>query len=171
MIVLSHSKSFLCPLWENASISVRSAFRIDRVRVNQNQDASIITLWDVHDDCITENDRRHEQARAYLINGDPTKERAVAESLRPMLEAFVRVAYPEVFPPGTLFRPFLTACDQRKGTATELLKEADIVELRRLLDYANEFHHDTNPAYQTATISGQELTNFCEKTLVFARRA
>ena len=170
MIVLSHSKPFLCPLWEDASAATRSAFRIDRVRVNQNQDASTITLWDVHDDCITENDRRHERARAYLNNGDPGLERAVAESLRPILEAFVRVAYPEVFPPGTLFRPFLAACDQRKGTATELLNASDIIELRRLLDYANEFHHDTNPAYQTATINGQELTDFCEKTLAFARR-
>lgn len=171
MIVLSHSKPFLCPLWENAAPTLRSAFRIDRMRVNQNQDASTITLWDVHDDCITENDRRHEQARTYLTNGDPALERNVASSLRPILEQFMRVAYPEAFPPGTLLGPFIGACERFRGTAGQLLSAADIVELRRLLDYANDFHHDSNPAWQTAVINGQELTDFCEKTLAFARRA
>ena len=99
MIVLSHSKPFLCSLWENAATNIRSAFRIGRLRVN-NQEASTIAFWDVHDDCITENDRRHHQARAYLSIGDPNVERSVAESLRPMMEAFMRVALSRSFSAG-----------------------------------------------------------------------
>ena len=171
MIVLSHSKPFLCPLWQDTPSTIRTALRIDRLRDGRNQDASTITPWNVHDDCVSENDRRHEQALSYLQNANPAIERAVATSLRPMLEAFMRVAYPSVFPPGTLFRQFLTVCEQRRGTPQEVLRAADMQELRRILDYANEFHHDTNPAYQTVLINSQELTDFCTRTIAFARRA
>lgn len=51
-----------------------------------------------------------------------------------------------------------------------ILSQADIVELRDILDYANKFHHDTNPAYETEAINDQELAHFCDRTLRFARR-
>jgi hypothetical protein len=46
----------------------------------------------------------------------------------------------------------------------------DIAELRLLLNYANRFHHDTNPAWQTAAINDAELSDFAQRTLVFASR-
>ena len=68
------------------------------------------------------------------------------------------------------FGPFIGICNQRVGTAGEILSQADIVELRDILDYANKFHHDTNPAYETEAINDQELAHFCDRTLRFARR-
>lgn len=171
MIVLSHSKPFLCPLWQDTPATLGTALRIDRVRSGQNQDASTITAWNVHADCVSEHDRRHEQVLSYIQNADPATERAVATALRPILEAFMRVAYPAAFPPGTLLGPFLNVCGQRQGTHREILNAADIQELRQILDYANDFHHDTNPAYQTVLINSQELTDFCQRTIAFARRA
>lgn len=41
---------------------------------------------------VTEHDRRYADVVAYLNQADPTMERRVAEALRPMLEAFARVA-------------------------------------------------------------------------------
>ena len=43
-------------------------------------------------------------------------------------------------------------------------------ELRDLLDYANQFHHDTNPAWQTVTINDSELTHFSQRVMAFTRR-
>jgi hypothetical protein len=80
------------------------------------------------------------------------------------------VAYPEEFPPGMLLGPFINFCEQRKGTANQLLNAADITELRDLLDYANKFHHDTNAAWETELINDQQLVHFCGGTLSFARR-
>ena len=171
MIVLSHSKSFLCPLWQDATPTLRTALRIDRVRDGQNQDASTITEWNVHADCVSEHDRRHEQISAYIQNSDPTIERAVAADLRPVLESFMRVAYPGVFPPGTLLGHFANICTQRLAAGRQILSAVDIQELREILDYANEFHHDTNPAYQTQNINSQELTDFCRRTLAFTQRS
>ncbi|MFV1737623.1 MULTISPECIES: AAA family ATPase [Phaeobacter] len=165
MIVLSHSKPFLCALWEGADVVTRSAMRIAR-----NGAGSTLAVWDVRQDCITEHDRRHELVRDYLVAGDPARERTVAAALRPILEAFMRVAYPAAFPPGFLLGPFIGLCQQRAGAGNQILTAHDTAELRALLDYANRFHHDTNAAWETAAINDQELSHFCERTLAFAQR-
>jgi wobble nucleotide-excising tRNase len=171
MFVLSHSKSFLCALWQDGPRGQGTALRIDRTRDGQNRDASTTATWNVHADCISENDRRHEMVLGFVQSANPAIEREVAAALRPILEAFMRVAYSTVFPPGTLLGPFLNACQHRLGTTQEILNEADIEELRRLVDYGNGFHHDSNPAYQTVLINSHELTDFCQRTLAFAWRA
>lgn len=166
VIVLSHSKPFLCALWEGADTTERSAMIIRR-----DGAGSSLAVWDVRQDCITEHDRRHELVAAYIQAGNPATERQVAGALRPILEAFMRVAYPGAFPPGSLLGPFIGVCQQRLGAPTQILGQADIAELRALLDYANRFHHDTNPAWETAAINDQELTHFCHRTLAFAQHA
>jgi hypothetical protein len=125
--------------------------------------------WDVNQDLITDHDRHHALLRNYVdaAQGD---RREVAEALRPTLEAFMRVAYPQHFRPGTLLGPFRGLCEQRVGTPNEVMNQADIDELRRLTDYGNHFHHDSNPAYRTQAINDAELLDFTKRTLAFAKR-
>lgn len=165
VIVLSHSKSFLCHLWEQANRNGSTAFR-----VNRGKSGSELAVWDVRHDSVSEHDKRHELARSYLAAADPAKERDVAAALRHMLEAFMRVACPEYFPPGKLLGPFISQCDQMLNTGNEILKAIDITELKALLRYANKFHHDTNPAWQTESINDTELVDFTERTLLFTSR-
>ena len=165
MVVLSHSKAFLCALWEDADKTARSATRINRLG-----DGSTLDVWPVQQDCITEHDRRHKQVTEYIQAGNPATERVVAAALRPILEAFMRVAYPADFPPGTLLGRFIQTCQQSHGKSNEILTVDDTSELRMLLDYANKFHHDTNPAWETASISDQELQGFARRTLQFTSR-
>jgi wobble nucleotide-excising tRNase len=165
LIVLSHSKPFLCNLWEGASTADRSAIRLVRAAAG-----STFAAWDVRQDCITEHDRRHELVTGYLQAADPAIERQVAAALRPILEAFARVAYPTAFQPGGLLGPFIGICEQRVNTPGKILSQTDIAELRALLDYANLFHHDSNPAWATQIINDQALVNFAQRTLAFARR-
>lgn len=166
VIVLSHSKPFLIALWKVAPRNDRSAIRIARAAVG-----SALELWDVDHDSITEHDRRFARATAYVQHADPAQERMVAADLRHMLEAFLRVAYPNHFPPGAMVGQFWTLCQQRTNTPNQILNQADTLELRSLLDYANRYHHDTNPTYQTEYINDAELTNFATRTLAFIRRS
>jgi hypothetical protein len=129
----------------------------------------VARAWDVHRDCVTEHDRRHALLREYT-NAPGMNEREVAQSLRPVLESFLRVAYPEHFAPGALLGTFRGLCQQRIGTLQEILTQADIEELRNLTEYANRFHHDTNSAWQTARINDAELLGFVRRTVEFARR-
>ena len=164
VIVLSHSKTFLCGLWEGADAADRTAMRVSR-----DGAGSTLAAWDVRQDCITEHDKRHEMVTRYLQAANPAEERMVAIALRFILEAFSRVAYPAEFQPGSLLGPFIGVCQQRVNTPEQVLRQADIDELRDLLTYANLFHHDSNPAYATQAINDQALAQFSRRTLAFAR--
>jgi wobble nucleotide-excising tRNase len=165
LIVLSHSKPFLCTLWDSNNGPIKTALSIIR-----DGNGSTLAVWDVRQDCITEHDRRHELILAYIASGTPATARETATALRPTLEAFARVAYPEAFPPGTMVGHFITTCRNRISAGNPLLSQADTDELRAILDYANKFHHDTNAAYATEAINDQELNQFCQRTIAFTRR-
>ncbi|WP_298288079.1 AAA family ATPase [Novosphingobium sp.] len=163
VIVLSHSKPFLCAMWADADTQLRSA-----IRINRDGNGSTLAAWDVNQDCITEHDRRHAMVSEYIRAANAASERAVAQALRPILEAFLRVAYPADFPPGKMLGPFIAVCRQRLGQANQIMGQSDIDELDRLRNYANRFHHDSNPAWQTAQINDQELAGFARRVLTFA---
>ncbi|HMQ17095.1 MAG TPA: AAA family ATPase, partial [Phycisphaerae bacterium] len=163
VIVLSHNKAFLCRLWEGATPDVRTALEVAR-----DGAGSTIRPWDVTQDCISEHDRRHAMLRGYMQTAAGNA-RDVARAIRPTLEAYLRVACPEHFPPGTLLGPFRHLCDQRVGTPQEILGRAASDELRDLTEYANRFHHDTNSAWETEVVNDAELRGFVERTLAFIR--
>lgn len=164
VIVLSHSRAFLCRVWSGADPDSTAAMEIIRDR-----DGSTLAPWAIDRDALTEHDRRHVLLRDFLDGGgaDP---RETAQSIRPLLEAFIRVAYPQHFGPGVLLGAFRGVCAQRVGTAEEVLDAADTLELRELVEYANLFHHETNPAWQTAAINETELRGFVRRALDFTRR-
>ncbi len=165
MVVMSHSKPFLLGVWEKCQQLPKAALEVRRFGTG-----STLVPWDVNDAMVTEHDRRYAAAAAYLQQADPAVERRVADSLRPMLEAFCRVAYPVDVPPGTLLGPFHALCAQRLGGPRETMSAANAQELRAILDYANRFHHDTNAAYATELINDAELMDFTRRTLAFIRR-
>lgn len=164
VIILSHSKPFLCNIWDHMAPTLRGALQLVR-----DGDASRIEPWDVTRDMVTEHDRRHELLRGYLAASTPNN-RPVAEALRPVLEAFLRVAYPAAFGPGTMLGEFRNHCQQLLGTPRQVLDQADITELRALTEYGNQFHHDTNPAWQTQHINDAELLGYVQRVLAFTQR-
>lgn len=164
VIVLSHDKRFLGRIWNGADPTIRSALEIVR-----DGNGSTVRPWDVAQDSVTEHDRRHARLRDYVTSGNGDQ-RETARAIRPHLEAFLRVACPEHFPPGKLLGPFLGLCRQRVGQADEVLDGATTQELRELVEYANRFHHDTNPAWETEVINDAELRSFVDRALAFARR-
>jgi wobble nucleotide-excising tRNase len=164
VIVLSHDKPFLCRVWDGTDRDQRAALEIARDGLG-----STIRAWDVNQDSVTEHDRRHALLREYRT-GAGSNNRQVAASLRPMIEQFLRVAYPEHFPPGTLLGPFRNLCEQRIGTSAEILDQADTRELCNLVEYANRFHHDTNPAWEIERVNDTELLDFVNRTYYFTRR-
>jgi len=118
---------------------------------------------------VFEHDKRHELVCSYLNAANRAVEREVA--LRPIMEAFARVAFPQYFPPGSMLGGFHQRCEQRTDTADEILTAVETTKLRAVLDYANRFHHDSNPAWETETINDAELADFAERTLGFASKS
>lgn len=164
LIILSHAKPFLCQLWEGVDKSIaREALQIAR-----HGAGSTLREWIVHHDLITEHDKRHASIREYLDSSTPGN-RKVAEALRPVLERFVRVAYPDWFAPGDMLGKFVNLCQQRRDKSDQIMDAARTQELDDILAYANHFHHDTNRAYETEVVNDGALSGFARRTLAFTR--
>jgi wobble nucleotide-excising tRNase len=161
VIVLSHNKPFLRQLWELADSSMRAALEIVR-----EGSGSTLSVWDVAQDSITEHDRRDAKLRDYLANG-AGEMREIARSIRPHLETFLRVAYPEHFPPGSMIGPFIAHCERVVGTTEEILNDGSICELRDINEYARRYHHQ---GWETEPINDGALRGFVERVLRFVRR-
>lgn len=165
IIALSHSKPFLFGLWRDTEASERSALTIHRVT-----DGSNLAAWDIESDSAGPHSRRYELVEEYLRASDAAKEREVAQSLRPILEAFLRGAFPHAFRGLITLGQFQDQSSRRLGTERELLNEADTSRLGTLIEYSNQFHHETNSAFAAAVINDQELTRYCRMVLAFTRR-
>ncbi|MCB5259460.1 MAG: AAA family ATPase [Candidatus Cloacimonetes bacterium] len=161
VIVSSHSKSFLCNIWARADRDNRASLQI--IRDGRN---STIIDWNVDDDSYTEHDRLFGLLDAY-VNGERVNIREVAIAIRPYLEGYLRVRCPKYFVPGTHLGPFIHVCRDRIGSPEQILNELQINELDDIKEFANRFHHDTNPNWQTADINDGALNGFIRRTLTF----
>ncbi len=161
VIVLSHNKPFLCEVWKGTDQKECRPLEIIQVG-----DTSSVRGWDVSQDAITEHDQRHSLLQEYLSTNSGDK-REVASSIRTHLEGFLRVACPGDFPPGKLLGPFIGDCRQKLGTPNEIINKKMMTELDEILEYANRFHHATNPAWVTEEINATELSGFVKRTLTY----
>lgn len=162
VISLSHSKPFLCRIWKNHFTDQKSALIVQR-----KDQGSTICEWDVSEDQISEYDRNHQKLRNYLSNPDDPRGTAIA--LRPVLEGFMRVTCPEYFPPGTMLGKFIRYCKSQLTSGSQILSEVKINELDNIKEYANKFHHDSNPAWETEAINDQQLNGFVSRVLDFVK--
>jgi wobble nucleotide-excising tRNase len=166
LILLSHDKAFLGRVWEGIG---RDASICRPLKIRRAGQASIIEDWDIGTDSVTEHDRNHSLLRDYVRNGPGADSRPVAVALRPLLEGFVRVAFPEHCPPRPrAFSEFIGLCQQRVNTGSEILNAQDLSELSELRDYGNLFHHETNAAWETVAINDAELHAYVARALKFA---
>jgi len=161
VIVLSHSKLFLARIWQHTDHASTATLSVTR-----DGNGSTLAGWNLHEDSVTEYDKRHAQLREYMAanTGNP---RGVAQSIRPVLEGYMRVVCPEHFPPGQLLGPFRGIAQQRAEADTPIMAHERLTELGHLVEYANRFHHDTNPAWDVEHINDAELRGFVQRTLAF----
>ncbi len=165
VVVLSHSKPFLCQFWEDDQMRQH----IVPLKIARHSPGSKLERWDIQAEWYTEHDRRQELMLAYLKSAASVDARQVAESIRPHLEACCRVAFPEVAKPGKLLGPIINDLRQRAGGPDALLDATGCTELDEIKDYGNKFHHDGSPAWRAPAINDRELEGFVKRTLKFIR--
>jgi wobble nucleotide-excising tRNase len=164
VIVLCHLRAFLCDIWEPSDKDNTTALIISRATNN----TSSIASWDVSSDALTEYDKRHKVLRDY-VEVDTQNKGYVAQCLRLVMEKYLRTAFPEHCTPGTSLGNFRNHVDNLFKKGQSIMSDVDMRELRHITEYANKFHHDTNPAWETEHINDQELLGFVNRVLNFVK--
>jgi wobble nucleotide-excising tRNase len=164
VIILCHLRAFLCDIWEHSDKDNTTALIISRATNN----TSSIASWDVSSDALTEYDKRHKALRDY-VNEDTQNKRYIAQCLRPVMEKYLRIAFPAHCLPGTSLGNFKNHVDNLFRKGQRIMSDGDMRELRNITEYANKFHHDTNHAWETEHINDQELLGFVNRVLNFVK--
>jgi wobble nucleotide-excising tRNase len=162
VIVLSHAKSFLCRIEKHFDDQDVRCLEVKRA----SADASELAVWQPSEDQFTLYDQRHKLLREFQAGTAPNI-RQVAEALRPTMEGYLRVAFPEQCPPGTLLGAFRNKAQSLADNGTPIMDASRLQEIAEITEFANKFHHDTNPAWESESISDAELLGFSERVLSF----
>ena len=164
VIALSHTKSFLCAIWQYANRQACTP-----LIVVEDPAGSTIETWSIADDSVSEYDRQHQRLREYQP-GNPAHSRLVAQDLRHVLEGFLRRCCPAHFPPGDVLGDLRRRIRSQPAGSPPILSSAAVAELDAIGEYANRFHHNTNPAWETETVNETELRGWVDRVLAFVSK-
>ena len=165
LIVLSHSRTLLCQLWEKADKDTTATLAI----FDAGADSSTLGPWDIEAAATTEFDRLHRIVQDYAEDsqGNPQQ---VASALRILLESFLRVAFITHFPPGRQLGQFVHRAKQLLHEGNPVLSADAVQELADLNEYARLFHHSTHQTgwlEELANVNRQELRGYARRVLRF----
>ncbi len=164
VIVLSHSKSFLCQIWEQVPKA-----NCVTLQIRREGEASTLMEWDAKEDAQTDHDRSHKALIDFLESGEGI-EREIARDIRPHLEGYLRVTCPTEFSAGqSLGSGFIKQCRNRIAQANPILSKNKLGELEAILGYASKFHHDPKNPSQVHSINRTELLSYVKRTLNFVK--
>ena len=165
LIVLSHDPYFVRDLRDRLADLKPTAIAPGILTIKRVQNGySAISQCDIDDICSSDYYRHHRMVADYVDGKSTANIRDVAKAIRPLLEGYYHRRFPGKISRKLLFGQIIAlALDPvTTGPLTNLRPLAK--ELGEINDYASQFHHDTNPASDTAPVVDAEL-------LAFARRA
>lgn len=164
LIVLAHDPYFLRDLRDalkkDDSIASVAMFQLTAAPQNYTDFA----LLDIDRECESDYARHHRLLNNFSTGngGDPAM---VAKAVRPMLEGYLHRRFPGLVPNGLMFGQ-VVAHIRDSMTPSPLCHAANLVdELNEINDYVGQFHHDTIPDADAATISAPELKTFVDRAL------
>jgi wobble nucleotide-excising tRNase len=100
----------------------------------------------------------------YLYSNEG-KPRLVVRSIRPLLEAYMRVKLPREVKPNDWLGEMIAKI--RNSTADSLLDDAKAIlgELEAINEYSKRYHHDEGAEVEADPINDGELQSFIRRTL------
>ncbi len=168
VILLSHSGYFLYKVWKAAVQKIKNT-PITSLQINHSGTGSNLTTLDICNKFVEKHMQRRKMISEYINSPNPDKKSEVTSALRPMLEDFLSIAYPESFSGKTTLGVFIGRC--RKAIPNNIiLNQSDVDELTDLNDYAIKFHHTSELVDPMEEDSDIELIDYCNRVLSFTRR-
>jgi wobble nucleotide-excising tRNase len=166
LIVLSHDSYFVRELREHLSDlkpvpMIPKILTIQRVQNGYSAFAPI----DIDEVCASDYYRHHRLVADYVDGKSTANTRDVAKTLRPLLEGYYHRRFPGRIPRNLMFGQILSLVQQATSPNPLTYLNPVLEELKEVNDYVGQFHHDTNPSYETVSIVDGELVLFAQRTL------
>lgn len=162
VIVLSHDPNFLRLVWDATQQGGPKTLQLTRWFAQ----GSTITEWDIKEATKGEYFEWYSAIFKYYHEGTGDK-RQVAQSIRLLLEQYLRLKVPNEFPEGKWLGELLERI--RDCDALSLLFHAKqcLPDLEAINDFSKRYHHATNPSADSEPINDGELQGYAKRTLEF----
>ncbi len=163
IIVLSHDAFFLKMLEEKFK-------KPKTLCIIREDDTSVIREWDIKSAVISQYFKDYEKIRLFIEKGETAVSiPEVARAIRPVIEANLRMRYPEDFLQKEWLGDFIkkVTISGTNSNLSEIKKKID--ELHAINDFSKKFHHDTeaSPEANLSNLKEETLTTFSKRTLKF----
>lgn len=166
LIVLSHDPYFIRELRERLADLKPNPITLGIMSIKRVQNSySAFGGCDIDDMCSSDY-YRHHRLVADFVDGKPTAStRDVAKAIRPLLEGYYHRRFPRRIPRKLMFGQIIALAAQAQAGDPLAYLQPLLKEMGEVNDYAGQFHHDTNPGFETAPVVDGELIGFAKGAL------
>jgi len=160
VFVLSHDPHFLRSLWDNYKGGGNTkTFQFARMANN-----TTVGEWDIERETAGEYVKKHRVLWDYFhhSSGDP---RTVAQTIRPVLEEYLRLKLPQSFATNEWLGDFIQKIRSAPDTEPAAAAKGILPEVELINEYSKRYHHSSNPSASTEIVDETELATYAQKTL------
>lgn len=166
LLVLSHDAYFVRELRERLADRKPAPIVPTIIAIKRVQNSySAFAPCDIDDVCSSDYYRHHRLVADYVDGKSTTNSRDVAKAIRPLLEGYYHRRFPGKIPGKLMFGQVVALAAQAHPGDPLAYLQPILKEMGEVNAYAGQFHHDTNPGYETVPVVDGELLRFAERAL------
>jgi wobble nucleotide-excising tRNase len=166
LLVLSHDAYFVRELRERLADRKPAPIVPHIISIKRVQNSySAFAPCDIDDVCSSDYYRHHRLVADYVDGKSTTNSRDVAKAIRPLLEGYYHRRFPGKIPRKLMFGQIIALAAQAQPGDPLAYLQPTLKEMGEVNDYAGQFHHDTNPGYETVPVVDGELLGFAKRAL------
>jgi wobble nucleotide-excising tRNase len=159
-IVLSHDPYFLRACWDGhkggGNLSCFQFFRMG--------DGTTVGEWDVERETLPEYSKKHKILWDYAYGGKGSAIE-VAQTIRPVLEEYLRLKLPRSFADNEWLGDFIGTIRDAQPADPLAAAQTILSRIELINEYGKRFHHSSTRAADTAVIDETELLTHVQQTL------
>lgn len=159
VIVLSHETTFLRTVWEGDGSKEKKPLQLARLGRH-----TTITEWDIEEATKANYVQMHSILTKYRNDGTGDR-RQVAQTIRLLLEAYLRLKLPTEFGEREWLGDFIKKIRDADSFTPAHAAQVILEEVEAVNDFSKRFHHNTNSAADSEPIDDGELESFVVRTL------
>jgi wobble nucleotide-excising tRNase len=160
VFILSHDPHFLRSVWD----AFKGGGNTQTFQFSRMANGTNVGEWDIEMETAGEYVKKHRVLWDYIHNSSGTP-RTVAQTIRPVLEEYLRLKLPHSFASNQWLGDFIGKIRNTPDTDPVAAAKCILDRVELINEYSKRYHHSSNPSADTEIVDETELATHTEMTL------
>lgn len=165
LVVLAHDPYCLLDLRDRLNRASHTGSIVALKITREAAGFSGIGTMDLEAECESKFNANYRLVSDFADGARADQAREAATALRPILEAHLHRRFPGHLGRSQMLGQAISSIETADGTSPLRHAISEVSNLRELNEFASQFHHDTNPDFQTARADPQEVGTYAKRVL------